>query len=195
MICARLVLTRSAVGLMRAKSCAVTMPCVSAFSGRCKLSTSAVAKNSSRLGATSKTRLACPRHRAFPTPAQDAHLKCLPDPRDKAADAAKSIDAECLAHHPGSQRAEPQAGLEPLHLLRNMAQGSKDQPPGEFGGGIGRTRSARRDHDAALGADRQINLADVASGLADQLKPRQLFNDGPWYGRTLLDQQGCFSIA
>src|SRR3954469_16493315 len=133
MICARLVLTRSAVGLMRAKSCAVTMPCVSAFSGRCKLSTSAVAKNSSRLGATSKTRLACPRHRAFPTPAQDAHLKCLPDPRDKAADAAKSIDAECLAHHPGSQRAEPQAGFEPLHLLRNMAQGSKDQPPGEFG--------------------------------------------------------------
>src|SRR3954471_17366364 len=84
-----------------------------------------------------KTRLACPRHRAFPTPAQDTHLKCLPDPRDKAADAAKSIDAECLAHPPGSQRAEPQAGLEPLHLLRNMAQGSKDQPPGEFGGGVG----------------------------------------------------------
>src|SRR3954465_7494346 len=194
MICARLGLTRRDVSFMRAKSCAVTMPCVSAFSGRCKLSTSAVAKNSSRLGATSKP---ASRARAI-EPSRPQHRTCISNAcptHAKAADAAKSIDAECLAHHPGSQRAEPQAGLEPLHLLRNMAQGSKDQPPGEFGGGVGRTRSTCRDHDAVLGAGRQINVADVASGLADQLKPRQLFNDGPWYGRTLLDQQGCFSIA
>src|SRR3954451_11749775 len=75
-----------------------------------------------------KTRLACPRHRAFPTPAQDTHLKCLPDPRDKAADAAKSIDAECLARHPGPQGAEPLAGLEPLHLVRIWRKAARISP-------------------------------------------------------------------
>ena len=50
---ARLVLTSSAVGFMRAKSARVTMPRVSRTIGKCKVKISDSAKNSARLAATS----------------------------------------------------------------------------------------------------------------------------------------------
>ena len=76
-----------------------------------------------------------------------------------------------------------------------MAEGSKDQSPGEFGRGVGRTRPARRDHNAPLRAGRQIDVADVSSRLADQLQARHLLDDSTRQGRTLLDEHDGLRIA
>src|SRR3954452_18827336 len=80
------------------------------------------------------------------------HPERPPDRGHEAADPAVGVDAERFPYDACAQRTEPEAGFQPFDLLRNVAQGREDQPPGEFGGGVGRTGPARRHHDTALRA-------------------------------------------
>src|SRR3954471_9643851 len=69
-----------------------------------------------------------PRRRPRAAPARDAHPERSPDLGDEAADTAEGVNAERLARDAPPERAEPQASLQPLRLLRNLAQGGEDQP-------------------------------------------------------------------
>src|SRR5881397_1671937 len=107
---ARLVLTRSAVGFIRARSSALTMPRVASTRRICSESTSQRSKKSALLAAVSY-----PSARAFAVAGDDG------------ADPPIAIDAERLAAQGMADADLPFAGLERRHLLRDGAHRRQDQ--------------------------------------------------------------------
>lgn len=73
-----------------------------------------------------------------------------------------------------------------------MAQRGKDQRPRQFTGDRERVVAlvaAGQDEDAEVGAGFDVEVADVAAGLADELELRQLFEDVARDVDALLGQQ------
>src|SRR5215212_6266688 len=118
---ARLVLTRSAEGFMRARSSALTMPRVASTRRMCSESTSHRSKKSALLAAV-----------WYPS------ARALAVAGDDSADPPIAIDAERLAAQRMADTDLPFAGFQRRHLLRNGAHRRQDQAPGEFGGCIRR---------------------------------------------------------
>jgi hypothetical protein len=144
---------------------------------------SASAKNASRLAATSK-----PSARALAPPAHDPHPECPAHLGDDTADPAVGVDAQRLADHGGADRGLPLAGLEALDLLRDMAQRGENEPPRQLRGVIRQPRSRSAHHDALFGARGDVNVIDVAAGLADELERLHLLGRRPGKRRALLQQ-------
>jgi hypothetical protein len=82
--------------------------------------------------------------------------------------------------------------LQALDLERNVAQRREDEAPREFARGgvrivcMARAVAGSGDHDAVLGAGRDVEVIDVATGLADEFKLRQLLDDRAREGHPLL---------
>ena len=107
---ARLVLTSSAVGCMRARSSAVMMPRVSRLPGRCRLSTSACSTlHGWRRPQSPRPWPGC---RALAAPAHNVHTKRLPHARHGSADMAEGIDAEGAPEQARADRRMPMAVFE-----------------------------------------------------------------------------------
>ena len=190
---ARLVLTSSAVGFMRARSSAVMMPRVSRLPGRCRLSTSACSKNASRLAATSKPSALA---RAV-EPSRPQHTTCMPNARPTRATAAP-IWPKAYTPRVRPNRRVPTVVcqwpcLRLLHFIGQMAQGGEYQAPRELGsGGIGAATPAAAtggDHNTVLGAGGDIEVVRVAPRLTDELEPGQALDDLTRQRHALLREQ------
>src|SRR5262249_46863352 len=135
---ARLVLTIRALGFMRARSAAVTMPRVASISRRGSDSPSDSANRAPLPAPTARAaappRGARVRHRVLSAPRQHVHAEGLAVAGDDGADLAVAVDAEGLAAQPDADRVRlPLAGPERVHFLWNAPERRDDEPPRELG--------------------------------------------------------------
>ena len=86
------------------------------------------------------------------------------------ADPAVAVNAQRLAaQRVADARSARRRACSDGHLLRQLALGGEDQPPGELGGGVGRRARVlvRRDDDAAPRAGLDVDVR-IDAALADQ---------------------------
>jgi len=129
------------------------------------------------------------RGRPLPAPAHYVHAERFAHARNGGSDMAEGVDAERVARQAGADGRVPIALLETFDFERNIAQRREDQGPRELsGGGVGSAAAAtaRGDDDAALRASGEIEVVDIAAGLADEFQVRQAFDDLPCQAHTLL---------
>src|SRR5262245_52388773 len=85
-----------------------------------------------------------------------------------ATDVPERIDPQRFAVHADADRRLPVSFSQSLHLEGYVTQGGEDQPPGEFRGCVRPAAAARGNNDAVLGARGDVDVARIASRLADE---------------------------
>ena len=73
--------------------------------------------------------------------------------------------------------------------MRDVAQAREYQSPRKLGGRVRSAAAGGGNHDAPLGAGRDVDVIGIAAGLGDQLQLRQFLDDGTRKRRALLGQQ------
>ena len=115
-------LTKRAVGFISARSAAVTSQRVSATSGRCTDSTSALGEERLTTARHGIPRLGRAVERTRATPHEDPMPNARTHVRDHRADAAEAVDPERPAvQHRGPDGALPPAGTQGGDLLGQVA--------------------------------------------------------------------------
>lgn len=145
-------------------------------------------------GGHRKARLDGPLARALAAPHQHLHLEGQGVAGHQLADLAVAEDAQGAPLEAGAQGALPAAGLEVGGLLGNMAHGGEHQPPGEFGGGVGRAGTGHhRDPPRLAGA--HVHVGGPAAGLADRPEVGQPLQELGGDRGTLADQHQRLGVA
>ena len=134
---------------------------------------SASSKKDWRLVAIFEAGLARPGRGAFAAEAHDTHAERAAHARHDAADLAEGVDAERFAVQADAHGLLPFTFLEALHLVGNVAEVGEDDGPRELGCRIRAPGAGGAHDDAFLGAAREVNVGEVAAGLADHLQLRQ----------------------
>ena len=164
---ARLVFTSSAVGFMRARSSAVTMPRVASTRRMCSETTSHSLEERLLARARPQAVRARPLARCVARPDQDLHAERLAVPGDHARRSGRSrrCRASCRAGC-GRRRSANCPALSAAICCGICAHGGQHQPPGQLGRRIRRRAGmlARRHDDAAprAGLDVDMRIARCA---------------------------------
>ena len=193
---ARLVLTSSAVGFMRARSAAVTMPRVA--STRRMWSEMHVAlgeeRGLARRDGVAVAAGALARARSVPTPTRPCRTPCRSRRRRCRSGRSRRCRASCRAAC--DRRRSATSRLQRGHLLRDLPHGGQDECPRQLGGGV-RRRSrvhARGDDHAERGAGVDVDVR-VDAALADQPQLRQPLKQRRSDLRALADEHERLGVA